>query len=286
MIKRLKTIYNYIPFKKEAFCLIRYFNLPEAIFKHLIFKGIFKVKVENNSFKMFHYGFQLENELFWKGINSWEKESLRCWINEAKNSNIIFDIGANTGIYSLIAKSVNSNADVYAFEPVERVFEKFNKNVELNILKIKTYCLAISDKTGVSKIWDYKSEHEYAASLVMPHVNPDIYISYNVQTITLDDFIEQNKIPKIDLIKIDVETHEPMVLEGYSRYFKIHKPKILIEVLYDNIGENIQSFIEKSEIFYNYYFIDEQRGLIKVNDIKRRSDKYFNYLLVPKNISL
>ncbi len=146
---------------------------------------------------MFHYGYQLENELFWNNIDGWEKESLKCWINLAIKSNTIFDIGANTGVYSLLAKAVNPDSQVYAFEPIKRVFEKLEKNIQLNSYNIKTYCIAISEKTGTSVIWDYKSEHEYAASLVKPsNSNDDIYDFYEVTTISLDDFIEKYNIKK------------------------------------------------------------------------------------------
>ncbi len=219
-------------------------------------------------------------------MNGWEKESFACWIKEVEKSKIIFDIGANTGIYSLIAKSVNKRAEIYAFEPVERVFEKLNKNVKLNSYCIKTFKEAIFDKTGTCEIWDYKLEHEYAASLIKPDIQTNIYILYNVPVISLDDFIEKNNIAKIDLIKIDTEASEPYVLDGYSKYFTIHRPTLLIEVLYDHIGEKIQTFIDKSGIPYDFFFIDEENGLIKKDLIRRNSDKYFNYLLKPKNISL
>ena len=71
---------------------------------------------------MRHYGFQLENEIFWSGLtNGWEKISTRLWIELSKNSKVIFDIGANTGIYSLVSKSINPTSQVFAFEPVKRV---------------------------------------------------------------------------------------------------------------------------------------------------------------------
>lgn len=282
-----KKIYSWLPFKKELFNIIKCFNIPNSIFKHLAFKGEFTVKIRKNcSFKMFHYGYQLENELFWKGLKGWEKESIACWLHEAENSNTIFDIGANTGIYSLLAKAININAEVYAFEPVERVYEKLNKNIQINLFNIKTYPIAISNKTGTSEIWDFKFEHEYAASLIKPENNSDIYTSYKVPITSLDDFIEKNRISKIDLIKIDVETYEPHVLEGYSKYFSVHKPTLLIEVLYDHIGEQIQSFIEKSGVNYDYYFIDEEKGLVKKDLIRRCSNIYFNYFLKPRNNSL
>lgn len=102
----------------------------------------------------------------------------------------------------------------------------------------------------------------------------------------MNDFIEKNNITKIYLIKIDVETFKPQVLEGYSKYFALHNPKLLIEVLYNDIGEKIQTFLEKSGVEYDYFYIDEEKGLIKQDKIVRCSDKYFNYFLMPKTISL
>lgn len=287
MKKLLKKTYNIIPFKKQLFAVLRIFPLSNSIIQHLSFVGIFKVKLTRTcSIKMFHFGYQLENELFWKGINGWEKESIKLWIKEASKSFTIIDIGANTGVYSLIAKSVNPDSQVYAFEPVVRVFKKLEKNVQLNRFNIKIFCEAVSDKTGTAVIWDYKFDHEYAASLAKPENITGAQISYEIHTISLNDFIEKNNITKIDLIKIDVETFEPQVLEGYSKYFAFHKPKLLIEVLYNDIGEKIQTFLEKSGVEYDYFYIDEEKGLIKQDKISRCSDKYFNYFLMPKTISL
>ncbi|HOJ25443.1 MAG TPA: FkbM family methyltransferase [Bacteroidales bacterium] len=275
-----KRLYLLIPFKKQIFIIFKPFNLPHSITKHLYFKSNFRVKIDkNHSFKMRHYGYQLENELFWYGKYGWEPNSINLWIKLCKNSNVILDIGANTGIYSLIAQSINNAAMIYSFEPVERVYEKLIYNIKLNSYNINAFNIAISDKTEFVRIYDTKTEHEYAATLLNNSSNS--LNSYLVKAISLDDFIEQNHIHKIDLIKIDVEAYEDKVLDGYKKYFKTHKPIILLEILYDKIGENVQNFIEMSLIKYDYYFIDEEKGLLKVENIIRRSDKYFNYLLIP-----
>jgi len=63
-----KRLYLSIPFKKQIFIIFKPFNLPHSITKHLYFKSNFRVKIDkNHSFKMRHYGYQLENELFWYG---------------------------------------------------------------------------------------------------------------------------------------------------------------------------------------------------------------------------
>ncbi len=127
MKMHLKKVYSILPFKKEFFTLLKLVYKPkEDIYKHLHFKGIINVQVDNeHSFKIKHYGFEIENVIFWEGLqDGWEKVSIGLWIELCRRSTIIVDVGANTGVYSLIAKSLNSNAQVYAFEPVKRVDRK------------------------------------------------------------------------------------------------------------------------------------------------------------------
>ena len=114
--------------------VIRIFNLPNIITKHLYFNGIINIRVDSkHSFKIIHYGYQTENELYWQGLTGkYEKETLKLWIQLSKKSNLIFDIGANTGVFALTAKAVNIHSKVFAFEPIERVYKKLQYNNIIN----------------------------------------------------------------------------------------------------------------------------------------------------------
>ncbi|MCK6649636.1 MAG: FkbM family methyltransferase [Bacteroidia bacterium] len=282
MKKATKYLYNIIPFKFEFYSFLKIFWKPrEYIYKHLHFKGIIKVKVEDSSFRMKHHGYQIENEIFWVGLtNGWEKESIKLWIKLSKKANVIFDIGANTGIYSLIAKAVHPNSKVFAFEPVKRVFDKLQENIQLNKFDIYAQEEAISNSTGTAVIYDTYSDHIYSVT-----VNKNLassttkVVEKKISTITLNDFIKKHNIEKIDLIKIDVETHEPEVLEGFSDYLSIHKPTILIEILNDEIGNKVSALIQG--LGYLYFNIDEKGSPRKVDNITK-SD-YFNYLLCSQD---
>ena len=64
----------------------------------------------------------------------------------AKKSNIVFDVGANIGYYSLLAAISNKEAKVFAFEPVPRIYEYLNHNIELNRLSnVITSCSAVTN---------------------------------------------------------------------------------------------------------------------------------------------
>jgi FkbM family methyltransferase len=146
-----------------------------------------------------------------------------------KISDIIFDIGSNTGIYSLLAQTINSKAKVFAFEPVKRIYDKLLKNINLNQYHIETFEIAISNYSGKATIYDTESEHSYTVTLNKNSLQNSVrVIPVEIITKTLDNFINENKLGKIDLIKIDVETHEPEVLEGFSGNISLMRPTILI----------------------------------------------------------
>lgn len=274
----LKNIYSLLPFKKEIFTLLKSVWVPsESIYRHLYFKDVFTVNIgSTKKFKIKHYGFQLENAIFWSGLTEgWEKESIKLWIKLCETSDVIVDIGANTGVYSLVAKTVNPASSVYAFEPVTRVYKKLLENIELNKFDIHAYEQAASNSNGTAIIYDTDSEHTYSVT-----VNKNMFssgtrvIESSIETITLDSFIKQNKLSKIDLIKIDVETHEAEVLEGFSEFLSVHKPSMLIEILTDEVGEKVEALVK--DLNYLYFNIDELGSIRQVTSLSK-SD-FYNYL--------
>ena len=192
---------------------------PASLYKHLHFKGKFKVPTSTgSSFLMVHHGFEIENEIFWKGLdNGWEKVSIGLWKQLCQNSQVIFDIGANTGVYSLVAKNINPNATVFAFEPVKRVFDKLVKNCEMNNYDIACSEKAVSNYSGMATIYDPDEEHVLSVTVNKNLNSPSRPVKEIViETITLKQVVEDRRLDRIDLMKIDVETHEPEVLEGFG----------------------------------------------------------------------
>lgn len=280
MKKILAKLYKVIPFKKQGFQFIKLFwTPPHSIYKHLHFTGVIKVKVDDTaSFNMQHYGTEIENDFFWKGLDGgWEKISMHYWVELCRKAKVVADIGANTGVYSLVAKAINPRSKVYAFEPLKQMFRKLTFNNDLNKYDIACIEKAASDQNGKAIIYETGNDHVAAASL-----NEEIrhYGNLNKETVidvvTLDTFIQANNVDKIDLIKMDVETHEPNVLEGYKDYLQLHRPDFLIEVLTDDVGEKLQRLFDG--LGYFYFNIDDKLGTIRRTDIITKSD-YFNYLV-------
>ena len=285
MKKILKNFYTLIPAKKVIFSFIKIFwTPPHSVYKHLYFNGIFNVRIPGTKgFKLMHHSTEIENDIFWQGLTEgWEKRSMKLWIQLCRTSKVILDIGANTGIYSLTANAVNESATIYAFEPLHRIYQKLKRNNELNHFHIVCIEKALSDREGQQVIYENDGPHVNAATL-----NQYTAEKYGkgllnkrtvISTTTLDNFIETENLPKVDLIKLDVETHEPQVIEGYKQYIKLHKPAFLIEVLSDDVGEKLQELFDPLEYFY--FNIDDKNDCIRRVDGIRKSD-YFNYLICP-----
>ena len=228
---------------------------------------------------MHHFGHLVENEIFWGGLyeNAWEAMSLKYWTLLCKDANCIFDAGANTGIYSLVAREVNQDASVIAFEPLKRIFAMLQKNKELNSFEIMCVEKALSNADGDAIIYDdFSSDHSYDATVgVNLRLENSKVVGGAITTIKLETFINEQKIKKIDLIKIDVEKHEPELLEGFGKYLALFAPTMLIEILSDDIAVRIQNLIK--DIPYVYFNINESSGLRRVENLSK-SDGY-NFLI-------
>lgn len=285
MKRILKTLYQIIPFKRDFYRILKkLWTPPKAIYKHLHFNGIITIRIdENHDFRLRHFGYQIENEVFWKGLTGgWEKISMGLWIKLCKNAKVIFDIGANTGLCSLVAKSINPESRIYAFEPVKRIVEKLKFNVELNKYDINIIDKAASNSDGIATIYDPQTEHLYSVTVNKNLSSPDIKVTpVKIETVKLSSFIKGNKVDRIDLMKIDVETHEPEVLEGLGEYIDMFRPTLLIEILTDEVGQKVEDKL--ANLNYLYFNIDEEKGIRQVNNILK-SD-YFNYLICPEKVA-
>jgi FkbM family methyltransferase len=228
-----------------------------------------------------NYGNTIENELFWLGTMGWEGRATKIWQMLSEQSNVIFDVGANTGLYSLISSKVNSAASIYAFEPIELIFNRLKKNIQINGLNVRLSKIALADEDGEGKIFVANTiSHTFdQASLNQAQYKSDSPISFNIIKRRLDSFIQEQKIGGIDLMKIDVETFEPQVLEGLGVYLEKFAPTILIEILNEDVARKVESLI--TGIDYQFYLIDEKKGFFQKDNLTpgKRGN---NFLLLNK----
>jgi FkbM family methyltransferase len=138
-----------------------------------------------------------------------------------KKSDVVIDAGAWIGDFSAYAAS--KDAAAYAFEPVSTVYETLVKTALLNENKIIPVKKALGDKNGEMDILIPKIESS-ASSLYLPVSGK----KETIEVITLDEFVEKEKIKKVDFIKADIEGAERHLLMGAKKVLKEFAPKLAI----------------------------------------------------------
>jgi FkbM family methyltransferase len=151
---------------------------------------------------------------------------------QIKKEDVVVDIGAHIGIFSIYASTVA--AKVYSFEPFPENYHFFEENIESNdITNVELIRKAINSKKGKMRlILDDFHTH----SLVKGSASTGNFIE--VETITLEDFIKEQKIEKIDFLKMDCEGSEYEILK--------------------NCPESVLNKIEK--ISMEYHHIDDEKN--------------------------
>lgn len=279
MKKIVKKIYNLLPFKKGIFNLLKQFKFRESIYKHLYFNGPFKVKIDDvNKFSLYHHGLQIENEIFWEGLfGKYERASIKIWSILSKDSKIIFDVGANTGIYALTAKATNPNSEVFAFEPIKRVYDKLVLNNKINGFDIHCQNVALSECNGKILVFDQPHTHETTVSLERNILeDSENSMLVEIDRVNLESFILSNSIDIIDLIKLDVEYHEYSVLFGMGEYLHNFRPNILIEIVDEQIAQKIDSLIKG----LNYVFYDINDSSFSIKKLSKLTKSTQQNLLI------
>ncbi len=139
----------------------------------------------------------------------------------SKKENVFFDVGANVGIYSLIAAEENTVV-VYSFEPHPKTFSQLYKNIEINGLEnIIPLKLALSNTEGRSGFSDFAESS--VNRFVKTGFEPRIIVNKKRGDEICKEF---NVVPS--LLKIDVEGFELDVLKGFGEYLS-HVKFIIVE---------------------------------------------------------
>jgi FkbM family methyltransferase len=176
----------------------------------------------------------------WKDINSgkWEPQTFKIIDRFVRDGDIFLDLGAWIGAVSLYAAKTASK--VYAMEPDPAVFPFLIGNVEKNPdlkSKIKCYKVALSCKNEDLTLYA-RSSYGTSSSSLLPRIRDGLAIE-KVRGITLNDFVQLERISKIDFIKMDIEGGEFELLPTIAQELKrLDYPTLYISFHYSYLKEN------------------------------------------------
>ena len=147
--------------------------------------------------------------------HNWEKDTCRFIMEHYKPGDVVYDIGANMGVFSLY--SIQQRCRLFAFEPHPGNYTCLQHNMEINKTRnIDAYCIAISNITGFNSI----------------KIRDDIYCTISKEgttgciCFTMDDVVKSLPFPIH--VKIDVDGNERDILEGMKQMLKDMRLKTLI----------------------------------------------------------
>jgi len=184
---------------------------------------------------------KVTREIYYIGF---DRKDCRILKRLVKPGDVVIDAGANIGYFSLLfAKWMGVRGIVHAFEPFPESARRFERNLGLNPQlepAVRLHRLALSDFEG-------------RIGMKVPDQNNQgcNYLNnaggVEVEVATLDAFCDREPLPRVDLIKIDVEGSEVALLQGAERTIQRFRPVLMIEVnpsTLQNFGHSARDLIQ------------------------------------------
>lgn len=200
---------------------------------------------------------------FYCGQDSYSATSTYLWGQLAKMAAGVVDIGAYTGLYSLLAARVAPRAQVMAFEPLPHIGERLLDNASLNSLtNITLHALAVRNFNGSIELpLGVPVVQTQLADLGIPDEPPAPPDQIVAPMRSLDALDRDGKLPrKINLISIDTGGEEYSVLDGGRERIARDRPVIFCDLTGDDAVIRIAAFA--ANLRYKMHYIHEEaRGL-------------------------
>ena len=198
---------------------------------------------------------EVASELFWRGWDCHEPETAKVFYELARSARVTLDIGAHVGYFALLAAHANPQARVYAFEPMPRVRERLQRNVELNHAAVSCQPFALGSPGGTAEFFHVRRGIPTSSSLAegfMKSIVPAAELtSSTVEVLEADDFVQSHALVGVDLVKVDTEMTEAAVFRGMLRTLRRDRPHIVCEVLDSDVGAAIETLLEP--LGYEYF---------------------------------
>jgi len=193
-------------------------------------------------------------------------------IEELHEGMVCIDIGSNIGYYACLESNlVGKSGKVLAIEPSPQNFEYLKKNLKLQKFQnSEVYNFACGNKDGQTDF--FISDRSNWSRIVNDKEQKTI--GDNTQTIQvdiqkLDTFVNEQKLKKINLIRMDVEGYETDIYQGMKKTIQEFDPVLHIEIHNIFLGQKTGNFLKelKNDGFDVKYFIPQDMDLPIIGDI-------------------
>ena len=169
--------------------------------------------------------------------SAWEEQFFNEILSRLDKFNILWDVGANLGFYSVIAaKVMHAHSKIFSFEPEPKGFKLLRRNIELNKVKnVTALPIALGDTNGIRILYPSDTDNFGTNSFLQRTDDKVKQKGKSVNVNTADWLIDELKIDVPEAIKIDVEGAEILVLKGMKRLLTNPKLKTIFCEVHANL---------------------------------------------------
>ncbi len=148
-----------------------------------------------------------------------EYDSWKYFITSLQPTDIVYDIGASIGLFTIASALHTPQGKIFAFEPDPDTRQRLEANAQLNSLtNIEFIPWAASNQEGTVILYS-DGAAGFAPSLAIQHKPKAPNGRVSVPTCSVDIAISRNQMPVPDVMKIDIEGAEGLCLQGCAQLF-------------------------------------------------------------------
>jgi FkbM family methyltransferase len=223
-------------------------------------------------------------KIYLKAILGADYEISQILLEVLKEDDVFFDIGANLGQYIIrIKRRYKKGVRIYAFEPLKSSFSILSNYINKHCPDVLLENSAVSDVSGVDTLYipiidNIEIDTQASIDLENRKMYYKEFKKQETKKVSIDRYVLEKCITKIDYLKIDTEGNDERVIKGALKSIANFTPIIFCE---DMDGEEILEIL--STLKYNRYLLTRDYKLTTY--IHNKPDNIFNDLIIfiPEN---
>lgn len=243
--------------------LARREKLPSSVLRRLHPCGVWTLHAPNGAPFLYNADFgndRLARHIVWTDLRCWEATVQQVLFELARTAEVFVDVGAYSGIYTLLACVANRDLRAVACEPNPFKIEQLRSNVQLNCLDDRVTIVAEALSSSVGRARLTMPSDDSQSSLL--EISDELGTSQvEVEVTTGDELLRGGRV---DLIKVDVEGFEPEVFAGFADVLAAHQPSVIVECL--DQQALLRARAVTSRFGYHHVYHIDIHGLVPIDN--------------------
>lgn len=214
----------------------------------------------------------------------YEPEECSYFQQAVRSADICLDVGANVGFYTLLFSRLASSGEVHAFEPVASSWHILSTNVLANELTNVTVNRAAVGNCDTEAEFTLATDPTYSSFVDTERRTTAARIK--VPVVSIDSYLQQQRLPRVDCLKVDVEGGEHKVLSGAAALLSDpqRRPRLVMLELHDPMlqrqGSSIDQVLEQMASYGYSPFIWTKQQRLPFR--REHYMKFFNVFFAPE----